>query len=473
MAALAALAPKLDPHAARVACVLLLIFGTIYALINPPFAASNELFHLARARELSLGQLRVHEEDGSVFSDVPAEWSEAEERYGSLPEQPRRRYSLAALETALTAEPDGPPMLRIESPLSARSPLAYCALVPGLWLARGLGLPLVGALYAARLTGLLACCGLIWLALRLAGCAAWALLALALTPALVTQAGAASPDSLIAALALLFLALLEHTTSDPATTSDQAGKRALLISVFAALVACHPACAVFGLTLPQIGFRHGAGRLARWGQALLIVGLSGALAAAFAYAATGQSPFALSSQASAQLEWAAAHPLALFTTLRRSLFRYLDDYMLQFFVVREVLSGQMRFSAGVVATLQIELIVLLALGSAHGNVQTLPRKARWYALSAALFIGCVFLAGLLSASKIGPGRLQNIYGRLFFPAGPFLVAALAHVGHPVARRWLLRRGGRRVLAIVTGINLIWLGLMTARFYAENRPPWKY
>jgi hypothetical protein len=173
--------------------------------------------------------------------------------------------------------------------------------------------------------------------------------------------------------------------------------------------------------------------------------------------------------ANAQLGWASSQPLSVLTTVGRSLFRYGDDYTLQFFVVREVLSGQMRFSGGAIATLQAELIVLLALGSARGGAH----KARWFTLTLFLFVCVVFLQALLSSASVGPNRLQNIYGRLFFPIGPLLVAALAHTWHPIAQRWLLRNRGARALWISGVLNLLWVLLLGARFYAANKPPWKY
>jgi len=47
MAALAAAVRDLDARSARLACVLALALGLVYAALNPPFAASDELYHLA------------------------------------------------------------------------------------------------------------------------------------------------------------------------------------------------------------------------------------------------------------------------------------------------------------------------------------------------------------------------------------------------------------------------------------------
>lgn len=474
MAALAAARlARFEPPAAGLVSGIALVFGLLYALVNPPFAASDELHHLARAYELSVGQVRAHESDGISFSEVPLAWRAAAERYISLPQRPSRRLSLTELQAALSEGTEIDQTWQLYNPLSAHSPLAHAALVPGLWLARGLSVPPLWALYLARISGLALFCALIYLALALRGDLAWPLAALALTPALLTQAGAASPDSLTTALAFVFVALVEHSAPRVAPVVERGRARALLLVVYVALVCCNPACLLFGFALPLVAWSDTPRPLARWGYpACAIVAASG-LAAGLAYLGTGRGPLALPDLAKAQLAWAAGHPLDLLNTLRRSLFRYLDDYMLQFFVVRDVLSAQMRFSAGVIATLEAELIVLLAIGSARGGAAAAPHKARWFALTALAFVGFVVVDALLTSSKVGPGRLQNIYGRLLLPAGPLLLAALAHCGHPLIRRWLLARGGVRVLSVSAVLNLCWLLLLGARFYAANEPPWRY
>jgi hypothetical protein len=474
MAALAgARLARFEPPAAGLVCGIALVFGLLYGLVNPPFAASNELHHLARAYELSGGQVRARESDGNSFSVVPLAWAAAAERYISLPERPSRRLSLAELRAALSEAAEPGQTWQLYNPLSADSPLAYAALVPGLWLARVLSVPPLWAIYLARLSGLACFCALIYLALALRGDLAWPLAALALTPALLTQAGAASPDSLTAALAFVFVALVEHSAPRVAPIVGRRRARALLLAVYVGLVCCNPTCALFGFALPVVAWSDTPRPLARWGYtACAIVAACGA-AALLAYIGTGHGPLALPPLAKAQLTWAAGHPLDVLNTLRRSLFRYLDDYMLQFFVVRDVLSTQMRFSAGVIATLEAELIAVLAIGSARGGTAAAPHKARWFALTALAFVGLVIVQALLTSSKVGPGRLQNIYGRLFLPAGPLLLAALAHVGHPIARRWLLARGGVRVLTLSALLNLCWLLLLGARFYGANEPPWRY
>jgi hypothetical protein len=472
MAALAAALRDLDARSARRACVLALALGLLYAAVNPPFAASDELYHLARANELSLGRGRELESDGRSYCDVPMEWRAAAQSYGSLPERRSLRVSRAELRKALTTAAEAHEPWHLEDPLSARSPVAYTALLPGLWLGRGLGLPPLSDVYAARVSGLLLWCALIYLALSVGAALAWSLLPLALTPALLAQAGAASPEGLTAGLAFLFVALLERITSAPSSPSS-ARERALLIGVFVLLVCCNPACLLFGLTLPLVAWSDAPQRLARLGRAALVIAASSAGAAVLSDLGTDQHPFALSPELEAQLGWAFSNPLELVAMVWRTLFRSIDDYVLQFFVVREVLSEQMRFSAGVVATLELELILLLALGSARGRSDALPHKARWLARAARRFNGGVFLQALVTSVKVGPGRLQNVYGRLFFAVGPLLVAALAYTGRPLARRWLLRRGGLRVFLVCAGLNLFWLFMLGARFYGPNRPPWKY
>ncbi|HEX6243469.1 MAG TPA: DUF2142 domain-containing protein, partial [Polyangiales bacterium] len=418
MAAVAAAFALLPRAGARRVAALALLFGALYAALNPPFAASNELYHLARAYELSVGHARAHEEDGRSFCQVPLGWRSAAERFGTLPDQPHRRVVRAELRTALSARPDDDATYHVENPISARSPLAYAALVPGLWLARGLSLPPLWDVYLARASGLAAFCGLLYFALSLAGRLAWPLAALALSPALLTQAGAAAPDSLTLGLALGFVALIERCSG-----TDVPGARRLLLlgAVFVALVCCNPACLLFALALPLVTWPDDSRGPVRWGYALGSVLAAVCAAAAFAHLGTGRGPLATTELADAQLSWAASQPLGVLTTVGRSLFRDVDDYTLQFFVVREVLSGQMRFSGGAIATLQAELILLLALGSARGGAH----KARWFALGLLTFVCFVLLQALLSSANVGPSRLQNVYGRLFFPVGPLLVAVLA------------------------------------------------
>jgi uncharacterized membrane protein len=460
------------PNPARRGCVLVLILGAVYGAVSPPLALGDELHHLARAYALSRGEVRVRETDHGFESELPVAFRRLAKVYGTMPEDPRRRVKGAALMEELVAKLDTSQRYQLHGPLHPHSPLAYLGMLPGVWLARVLSLPAIWLVYLARLSSLCVFAALLNAALARIDRLAWGLCTLALTPAILIQAAWASPDSLILALVFLFLAGVERVASATVDTPLPPRQRVELAAVFVALVCCSPACAMFGLVLPTLAWRHEPRTATRWGHAALLVGIGGAAAAALSYASTGHNPFALEPHTQAQLGWALTHPFALLHTLARSLFRHLDDYLLQFFAAPDLLSQQTRFSASVVAALYAELLVLLTLGAARGSALA-PLKARWYALAAVLFVGSVFLDALLTTAKLGPGQLVDVYGRLFFPAAPLLVAALAQLGRPIAQRFLFRHGGGRVLLASVALNLVWLFFLGARFYAANERPWKY
>jgi uncharacterized membrane protein len=465
-------APPPDLRApARLFCVLALVLGTGYAAINPPFTVNDELYHLGRAYELSLGKLRVEENERSPYLTVPKAWRALAFRFRTLPEEPGRRLTAGKLLRNLSSKvPEEDRAWTLETSLPIGAPFAYSALVPGVTVARVLSLPTLWYVYLARLTSLGAYCGLLCLALSLSRRMFWAWFALGLTPALLTHAGGASPVSFGAGLAFLFVALVDRASA-PELQPSTWQRRITLILALVGLVCSNPACILFAPTLSMLRWSEADSRASRWGYTALAALAGGAAACALAYASTGRNPLAFAELgAQQQLHWMVAHPFKTLAIFGRTLFRHLDDYVLQLFVVREVLSDQMRFSAALLATLELELVVLLALGCTWTQA---PARARAYLRGAALYVAFAFVSALLAMREIAPNHLQNVRGEFFFPAAPLLVASLAYLGRPIAARWLVRRGGVRVVLFTAGLNVFWLLLLCARYYAPDARPFKY
>jgi uncharacterized membrane protein len=457
---------------ARRVFVWSLLLGTLYALVTPPFAASDETEHLARAYALSAGELRVASDARGAYLRVPAAFAEQAERYGQVIAGVHERVNLRELFADLASRAGLVDTHRLAVALPVRGPLAYAPQLPVLLVSRALALPPLWSLYLARLAGVLSFALLASWALGREPVLAWLWFALALMPALLGQAAAATPAGLTLGLAFAFsLLLLRGALSGAERLCVR--ERWTLIALLVALVACAPACLTFALALPALRGREEETFAQRARYPLAAFGLALGVLALSAWLSEGVAGLTLSAQSGAQLASVARHPLAALSAWLRDLFQHSTEYASQLLIVREGLSKQMRFSAGLMATIYAQLLLWLAIGAlyAQQSRQRVQPLARWLAASVVAYCGAVFLAAYLSADTPGSARLASVYGRAFMPAAPAASVVLASLGHPIARRWLLREDGKRVRIAVLAVNLLCLVVLFGRYYAA--PVWPY
>ena len=183
--------------------------GLCFALITPPLAAPDEYGHLAGAYSLAnrlTGQPGVSEgPQGETLLAMRA-CDAAYMRQDSGP------IGVLAYKT-MTDEVfslHNSPALTVQAPVSqpySVQPLQYLPQALGILLARALGLGFHGMLLLGRLASLAAYVALAALAVRLAPVGQSVLFAVGLLPMALSLAGSLSADTMVNALALLFIAL--------------------------------------------------------------------------------------------------------------------------------------------------------------------------------------------------------------------------------------------------------------------------
>lgn len=221
--------------AAGLACGLAFVFGT------PPFQAPDETSHFYRAYAVSEGNLSARREGEKLGAMLPASLQElGTDLKGDLPFHPERKIRTEKIFRALQV-PLEPERRRFTDYRTSAlfTPIPYLPQAAGILVARWLGAPALGLLYAARLANLLAATVLIWIGLRRLPSYSWLLAMLALTPMALFLRASASGDALGTAAAIL----LAGTVARLAWGEEEQGRWsdvAILIACSAALCLSKP-----------------------------------------------------------------------------------------------------------------------------------------------------------------------------------------------------------------------------------------
>lgn len=463
------------PWLARRFVICALALGLLYAFINPPLAVNDERHHLIYAYELSLGETRAHVDESGTYFEAPAPFSSLVQRYASVQNAPKERVDLDQLWTDFSARESMQETARFRTRIADQFPAVYLPQVAGISLARALGLPIVWYVYLARLATLAASALLLGWAVSIAGRQGWVFAALGLMPMTLTQISGVSPDASIIALSFVLFAMLAQCSSpeEPFPTRTQ---RAALACVFALLVLCKPSCVLFALALPAVRWSDADGRRTRLAFAIITVLLSSALTFAWNHARWSYLEATLISPALDQAQWIFAHPLGTLKAWGRALFRDIDDYVIQFVAMRDIVSRQVRFSTGVVATLYIQLLLVLTIGTLRLPTEARAQRrqvARWLSATAAAYTIVVFAMVHLTANEEGTSYVHGMQGRFLIPVAPAVFGAMATLGSPIATRWLLYKKGLRTMTIIVCLNGFCLCALIGRYYAPFESSWPY
>lgn len=193
-----------------------LVFGLAFLVATPPFQAADETAHFYRACAVSEGIFR------GLGAELPASVEEIGAGLkGDLPFHPERTIRPAQTLRAfrIPLEPDRRRFVDFRT-AALVTPVSYLPQAAGIALARWLGAPALGLLYAARLANLLAGTALIALALRRLPSYPWLTALLALTPMAVFLRASASADTLNMAAAFLLAATAAKLAWAEANRSD-------------------------------------------------------------------------------------------------------------------------------------------------------------------------------------------------------------------------------------------------------------
>lgn len=185
-----------------------LLFGLAFLVATPPFQAADETAHFYRAYAVSEGILGAERGAAGLGAELPASVEEIGAGLkGDLPFHPERKIrpeqTLRAFQIPL--EQDRRRFVDYRT-AALVTPVSYLPQAAGIALARWLGAPALGLLYAARLANLLVGTALIALALRRLPSYPWLIALIALTPMAVFLRASASADTLNMGAAFLLVA---------------------------------------------------------------------------------------------------------------------------------------------------------------------------------------------------------------------------------------------------------------------------
>jgi uncharacterized membrane protein len=460
---------------ARRFLLLSFVLGVAYGSVNPPFAVNDERAHWLRASEISTGRIRSRADGQGPYHLVPTEYEELILRYGKVQQDEQERVDADALWHDLTTPSDAKwRWRRGVANASSYTPVPYLPQLPALWLARVFTLPPLWQVYLARLASL-ACFALAgaW-AVQIADRLGPVFLVLGLMPMMLTQAAALSGDTMPNALSLVFFALLGRGAV-LASGSLSRRELAALFGCGVLLALCKPTYLMLSLALPALRWEGEHRRFKRWAFAGGVLAAAVAAEAAWIYA-NRTAWKAGNDQIGQQLAWMLSHPIDVLHVAALTLFRYGDDCLIQFGALRDVIHSQMRFLGVVVATLYVQLLLLVAWGAAWSwrrDRRTSRAMAGWLLLAAAASCAAILGALYLVATPVGAATVAGVQGRYFIPVAPAFLLALSACGRPALTRWLSTVRSRHVQAAIVLLNALCVGGLWARYFGSPLLDWPY
>lgn len=455
---------------------LALLLGSLYLVVNPPFAVNDEDVHLFRLYELAGGQLFTRSDAQGEYHYVPRDFQRLAERYQRVTPQNEGRVSATELIEQLAQLHAEPERVRVTARASGYFPSSYHLQLPVVWLARKLELSAFWHVYLARCAALLVYLALTARAVLIAGALRWPIAAVALMPMALTQAAGVSADGFVIGLSLLFFSHIARAgvLDGPAATR---GALAELMICLTLLTLAKPVYVVAGLALPVLRWPGARAWLYRWlAPALAIALAAGAFVLWSHLKIPYEEPANPAFSGSAQLALLLREPLRIAALLADTALRFSEELLLQSIFVRYRVSPFMRFAAGLGSVLYAQLLLMLAWGSARSNAKAKAPRERhlqrfllastWLAL-----IGAPALGLYLCCTEIGWRSLHGLHGRYLIPAFPALLLCLALIGRPLFARWLLAKGQRAPWLLIAGINLLCLFSLLGFHYYPPRVEW--
>ena len=262
---------------------LFLLFGAAYIALIPVGWNSDEPAHLQRAEQIASGGILADvgtDEDGrpTAGGDVPNEMLDMLLRTRSLTgivfDPTLKIDEVAPADRSVLGSATWDPVTFVDFRNTAiYSPVAYLPQMPAFWIGRAFGLSFFAIDILGRVLSLLAVAAAGFFAIRWTPVGKWALAAVALLPAVVSQSAAFGADAAVLAFALLTVALILRLAAAPRPPS--VGQWVVLVVLAAGLgLAKAPYAAVALLTF-AIPLRHRTPAVPqRWGIALLAVVLA-------------------------------------------------------------------------------------------------------------------------------------------------------------------------------------------------------
>ncbi|MFL6201266.1 MAG: DUF2142 domain-containing protein [Thermoanaerobaculia bacterium] len=395
-----------------------LLCGLAFVFITPPFQVPDEPAHFYRAYAVSEGNLAASRGEGGLGAVLPASLQElGEDLRGDLPFHPERAIRAERVFRALRV-PLEPRRRRFTDYRTAAlvTPVSYLPQAAGIAIARGLGAPALGLLYAARLANLLAATALIALGLRRLPSYPWLLAMLALTPMALFLRGSASADALNTAAAFLLAgtaARLAWGAGEQVRWTDVA----VLTAGSAALCLSKPVyfpLAFVVLLIPAARFPGG-----RRGRILLIYAAITAAALTLALKTAGSTDISIRPDAAVDADRQIADALADPLRVGRI---FLEDYLHRGRRYVAQIVGQLGWlDANLPKPLlwgYAALLGLLALFDTRRTVEVSPGQRLLLILVALATLALVSASQYALWTPYGADFVDGIQGRYFLPLAP-------------------------------------------------------
>lgn len=460
------------PVSAKLVLLLTLSLGTAYALLDPPFAGSEERERLALLAELADFKLT-----SAVDADrsSPLEFEQLADKYEALANNPEARVDTRELAHDLALSASGTTSQRVPQPTPQVGRLADLPLLPGYLVGRLFGLSILGQLYLARIAGVIYFALLASWASAQAGRLGWAFFVLATLPMALLKAGSVAGEALSHGLSLVFFALIARTAYVPTAGALDPRARVIALASFAALVMCQPlmlTASLCFLPLPADAAMH---PLLRGRRLFLLALLVGGLSLLLWMLADG-SPLTVEAGARRdQLQFMLTHPIRVLFGLARSLSLEIDTLLLEFAAFPAPLANMARFSGGAIALLGCELLLLSSLGVNRAPTGVSPDRPKraWLVVSLVSYGVAASLSSLLTQGEGQASQLLELPTRTFALMAPALVLSLSATGRPGLAHFLLRSPRRRVLLPLLLINTLALATLVGRYFVAPEHRWPY
>ncbi len=412
-----------------------LLFGSLFAVLIPPFQSPDEPNHLLRAYQVSEGRMFPVQMDQRLGGYLPASLQAVADSFGFLKNDYQARLPAGLLRRAgqIPLRPGRRVFLDFAN-TAVYAPTAYLPQAMAIVLLRPFGAGPLWLLYAARLANLCVWTLLIWAALRTLPALHRPVASLALLPASLVMAASANADVLTNGLCCwLFAAFCQ-----PVVRSQ--------LWQFLAFAAV---CAAKLVTLP-LGLLYALHRKSRRVFATLLV-VGGVMAAGWGQLAQGwfipynaynpayrdRQTLNDDVQPTAQLRFLATHPGFFLRVAARSYVRALPSTLAHF--VGKFGWEKNYLPAGWLLVLWLAIAGLLCC-------ETSPWTARQRGLAllaAFLFVALFSITMYALWCPLAATELSNLQGRYFVPIGPVLALVLSN-------RWLVR-STRFVVPVAFGL----------------------